>query len=170
MDLKVIFNGISSFGYILNKSQISSLIPEGRKFTIIARFNKINEQQYGYKDCYICVYPENATRCSLTGDSVNGWSIRCYNSENEQINFDLYTANTYNTSTTLDEWLLTLIADSFTQSSVSNMGIQRQSLFDNYIYNNMYFSTSKKIYNQDDTLELNFNIKAYDKYIIQRYS
>lgn len=124
MDLKVIFNGISSFGYILNKSQISSLIPEGRKFTIIAHFNKTNEQQYGYKNCYICVYPETATRCALTGDSTNGYGIRCYEGDS-RIDFDLYTANTYNTSTTLDEWLSTLTADSFTQSSVSNISIRK---------------------------------------------
>lgn len=124
MDLKVIFNGISSFGYILNKSQISSLIPEGRKFTIIARFNKTNEQQYGYKNCYICVYPETATRCALTGDIANGYGIRCYE-DNSRINFDLYTASTYDTSTTLDKWLSTLTTDSFTQSSVSNISIRK---------------------------------------------
>lgn len=117
--------GVSSFGYILNKSQINSLIPEGRKFTIIAVFSKANEQQYGYKYCYICVYPENANRCILSGDSTNGWSIRCYTSENSQVNFDLYTANTYNTSTTLDEWLSTLTSDSFTQSNVSSKSIRK---------------------------------------------
>lgn len=127
-DFNAFFNGyqgVSSKGYIITKSQINSLIPEGRKFTIIAQFNKTNEQQYGYKTCYICVYPENATRCYLSGDSTNGYGIRCYE-DNSRINFDLYTTNTYDTSTTLDKWLSTLTADSFTQSSVSNVSIRKE--------------------------------------------
>lgn len=157
MDLKVIFNGISSFGYILNKSQINSLIPEGRKFTILVHFSTITGQQYGYKTCYICVYPENATRCYLSGDSVNGYNIRCYE-DNSIINFDLYTANIYDNSTTLDKWLSTLTADSFTQSSVSTRSIPRPAYADTYTYNNMYFSSSNKVYNQSDNIEIQFNM------------
>lgn len=150
-----IFNGISSYGYILNKSQISTLIPEGRKFTIIAQYNKTSTSTTGYKSCHLLVYPENATKCRLSGDVANGYYIYC-NDDNGSIDFDVFTASNYNTTTMLDEWLPTLSIDDFTQSTKSSFAINRFDDF--YCYNNMYFSTSKKLYNQDDTLEIQFNM------------